>query len=79
MFKWLKNKYWWWSYNRYLKSNKWKKKRLKVFSRDKNKCQHCNSKNNLECHHITYKRVKKESISDLLTLCSSCHLKEHEI
>lgn len=77
MIKWLKNKYWWWSYSKYLKSKKWNKKRKKVFERDDYSCQHCHNTKNLECHHITYKRVKKESLSDLLTLCYKCHKEVH--
>lgn len=53
-----------------------------VFKRDKYKCQHCGSKQNLEIHHIDgtgYKTVgadkSNNDLSNLLTLCHSCHTK----
>ena len=64
-------------YSKYLRSNKWRKTRTRILTRDKNKCRHCDSKESLEVHHITYKRIYREKPKDLITLCKSCHMKEH--
>ncbi len=64
-------------YARYLCSHAWRELRKKVLIRDNYECQHCGSKENLEVHHITYRRVFREWLSDLITLCKSCHMKEH--
>ena len=90
MFSWLKERKlshaeWWKKYREYLASEKWQKKRQKVLKRDKNQCQQrkflffkCKSTRKLQVHHKTYKRVFKERLGDLITLCSKCHLAEHE-
>ena len=64
-------------YYDYLNSKIWRAKRLLVLDRDKSKCQKCGAKKNLFIHHLTYKRIYKEELSDLLTLCGICHKKEH--
>ncbi len=60
----------------------WKKA---VFERDGNICQHCNSKNHLEAHHIiNYKKYESEMYKELMldvsngiVVCRSCHMKIH--
>lgn len=76
---------WWAKYREYLQSEKWKKKRQKVLKRDNFECQYrvwiffkCKSKKKLQVHHKTYKRVFRERMSDLVTLCEKCHKKEHK-
>lgn len=64
-------------YKSYLKSPRWKAKRKRVLARDGFKCVRCGNKYNLQVHHLTYKRIFKERLSDLITLCQSCHKKEH--
>ncbi len=57
--------------------NQW---RQKVFKRDFYKCVKCNSKKNLEAHHIVYwsKSVEHRFLLDNgMTLCIDCHGKEH--
>lgn len=41
----------------------------------KEKCEYCNSKANLEYHHMTY----NETNNIIKVLCRSCHRKEHRI
>ena len=64
----------------------WKSKRLEALRRARNKCERCSSQEKLHVHHkekAIYKRghfPKKGSnnnLSNLLVLCSSCHVKEH--
>lgn len=64
-------------YESYLKSEYWSsfKKRYK----EAGKLQSClvcgNKKYNL--HHVTYERICREEIDDVIPLCSECHKKEH--
>jgi 5-methylcytosine-specific restriction endonuclease McrA len=63
-------------YRDYLKSDKWKFIRSVRFNLDDGLCQHCGIKlNGMEahCHHLTYDRLGDEDISDVVTLCRSCH------
>ena len=48
---------------------------------DNFKCQICSTKvdaSTSHCHHITYIRLGKESLSDVSTLCKECHEKLHD-
>ena len=40
----------------------------------KDKCEFCNSKKDLQVHHIDYVNP-----FNLMTLCRGCHIKEHKI
>jgi len=63
---------------RYLASKEWQDKRKLVLTRDNYTCQHCGSTHNLNVHHMRgYDLIPFEPISYLLTLCSTCHTKEH--
>ena len=52
----------------------------KVFARDKNRCQDCGKigkkRSDLICHHIDFNK-KNCSLSNLILLCRSCHMKRH--
>lgn len=63
-------------YYRYLESPEWKSLRLKVLKRDKGRCQDCRAKAT-EVHHLTYERVTKEALEDLVSLCCRCHRRRH--
>ena len=48
---------------------------------DNFRCQMCSTNVDLStshCHHITYIRLGKESLSDVSTLCKECHEKLHD-
>jgi len=48
--------------------------RIKVLERDSFMCQICHVKNNLEIHHVIPLRNRgTDDMSNLLTLCKSCH------
>ena len=64
-------------YYEYIKTEEWQKIRQKVFRRDRFQCVMCGCSKNLEAHHITYKRLGAENISDLVTLCEDCHERVH--
>lgn len=58
----------------------WKLKAYLIKRRDNFTCQNCNSKENLNVHHLFYESDRK--IHDypgnyLITLCKRCHLFEH--
>lgn len=61
-------------YAEYFKTRKWLGLRKRVLKRDDNRCVLCYSaKQPLQVHHRTYLRFKHEKLSDLYTLCESCH------
>ncbi len=64
------------------KSPKWQKKRLEILKRDKWKCILCNvDSEELHVHHTGYIDGRKPweySNNGLVTLCDTCHKKEHE-
>ena len=61
-----------------LEQKKWREARIQVLNRDGNRCRNCGSTENLHVHHIQWKRDGGEDkLSNLITLCRSCHQKEH--
>lgn len=64
------------NYNYYLNSNWWKKRRQEILNQRK-VCEICGSDNNLQVHHLNYKRLGKEDNKDLMLLCDNCHRKVH--
>lgn len=66
-------------YNSYLLSSEWRLLRRRIIIRSKGICEHCGVASVEEVHHLTYKRFKRELLSDLLGLCSECHRKIHNI
>ncbi len=60
---------------------KWQKKRLEILERDGFKCAKCGDKETqLHVHHKYYEENKKVWVYEpykLITLCESCHKKEH--
>lgn len=66
-------------YIEYLRSDKWKEKRLQRLKLDNFTCQICGVQNGkLDVHHTTYDTFGNESIYDIITLCRNCHNKLHE-
>jgi 5-methylcytosine-specific restriction endonuclease McrA len=61
------------NYHEYLLSPQWQEKRSMAIYCAGNRCQVCNSPDNLEVHHRTYERLGCEAIADLTVLCSDCH------
>lgn len=57
--------------------NKWVKY---VKERDKYTCQRCNSRDNLEAHHISHwsdDPINRVNVDNGITLCKKCHSEEH--
>ncbi len=64
-------------YGNYLQSSHWKQIRAQAKMRDKHRCVGCGSRERLQVHHLTYARLGQERLSDLTTLCRSCHRSLH--
>ena len=60
-------------YDRYIHSRKWKKRRFRALVLGGHKCALCNSKNELQVHHLSYEHLGKEKDYELQVLCHSCH------
>lgn len=65
----------WARYTAYLKSPQWKAIRKLLIKKHGGRCQRCGSTYRLEAHHITYKSVFEEKLTDLRLLCHVCHEK----
>ena len=68
-------------YREYLQSDAWKAKRRLVLEFLGSRCVKCGislSETTANIHHLTYERVKKELVTDLIPLCKTCHKDEHK-
>lgn len=65
----------WAQYVAYLRSDKWKRKRLALGFNRNFCCERCgrNCRDGFEVHHKTYIHIFKEPFSDLMLLCPDCH------
>lgn len=71
-----KNQAWWDWYTRYLESDEWKQRRIKVLTRDGHICQaqlECDGATATQVHHLTYAHVGNEPLFDLRSVCTACH------
>jgi len=66
------------NYRKYLKSTDWINKRANKLKKTNN-CAICNSKTNLDVHHIFYKNWYDVETSDLRILCRECHSTTHKL
>lgn len=69
------------SYKAYLLTDHWKdvRKRYWKSKLHNHTCYACGSKQNLQVHHKTYKRIGQEYLRDLCLLCGDCHRQAHQI
>ena len=68
-------------YKDYMRSNEWKVKKRERIAIDQG-CVMCGRPldkiRSIQVHHITYQRLGNENVlTDLCTLCGSCHKKLH--
>lgn len=64
-------------YRQYLRSEHWRNLRGAKLQLNP-RCQHCQSKAELEVHHTFYRPSWFDTkIADLKTLCHDCHIEEH--
>lgn len=57
----------------YYKTAHWQEVRRLKYKQAGGRCEKCNSRKKLETHHIHYRSLHKEKLSDLQLLCSRCH------
>jgi len=60
-------------YSGYIKSSAWYAKRDLKMRKSGYKCWWCGTSYNLEVHHLTYERLGRERLSDLMVLCHKHH------
>jgi len=63
-------------YKEYINSLQWAMKRAQRLEMDGRICQDCKGEAH-HVHHITYDRLGRENMNDLVSLCSSCHKRRH--
>lgn len=64
-------------YDAYLQSPEWRAKRQWVLTRDRGICQGCLQATATQVHHTDYRRVGRELLIDLTSLCDTCHAAAH--
>ena len=69
------------TYAEYLDTEHWKttRKRFWESKLHNGACYSCGSKEKLQVHHKTYRRIGKERLTDLCLLCDECHGRTHEL
>lgn len=65
-------------YAAYIRSPAWYARRSERFALDGHRCALCGAAEDLQVHHLTYKRLGHERMSDLRTVCGACHAGLHE-
>lgn len=64
-------------YQKYLKSDWWKKRRITALKKALNCCEVCKGRVHIQVHHKTYNRLGQEEDNDLIVLCERCHESRH--
>ena len=65
-------------YYKYLKTGKWKRRRLEYYKTHKKICFCCEERSYV-LHHLTYERIGEELDKDLIPLCEECHNEIHTL
>lgn len=67
-------------YTEYLQSSQWQTKRKQKAEEQNYTCQICHKRidKGFHIHHKTYRRFKKERLTDLMFLCEDCHEQVHK-
>jgi len=60
-------------YQEYLSSQRWALLRNLINARSNNVCERCGGAPHESTHHLTYKHIFNESLSDLQAVCNPCH------
>lgn len=67
------------NYRVYLRSSKWRARKLDYYSRHEKKCAACSSTTDIHLHHLHYNTLGRELDCDLEPLCVVCHDSYHGI
>ena len=65
--------------NAYMQTPQWQRIRQKVMKRCGGICEGCGDRPATQVHHLTYERLGREMLFDLVGLCRSCHESIHGI
>jgi hypothetical protein len=57
----------------YMKSPEWAQTRANALAHWGERCAACGETNGLQVDHLTYSRLGREELTDLLVLCAPCH------
>lgn len=60
-------------YQRYLASREWALIKEQVRERCEGWCEHCYAAPYQDTHHLTYERIGRERVEDLMGVCRPCH------
>jgi hypothetical protein len=64
----------------YLNSEHWEAFRRLYFAKNKPKvCDFCKANKKLDLHHVTYERIGRERLDDVVAICRSCHDEIHAL
>ena len=70
-----------WLFNKwcelYFTTRQWYVLRRSVIDRCNNICERCGKQKVVDIHHVTYKNLGLEKLSDLVGLCRECHEEKH--
>ena len=69
---------WWDAYRQYLTTTEWRERRWRVMQRAGYICEGCGTERATQVHHLTYDRVGREMLFDLVAICDDCHHSIHE-
>lgn len=64
-------------YSEYLRTDYWRKLRVRVLVRARGRCERCQKRDRLFVHHHKYRTRGTELMEDLKALCQSCHEQLH--
>lgn len=67
------------TYSAYLQSEAWNQKRTERLKLSRFQCDACGTKERLQIHHLTYERIFREDVADLMTLCELHHRAAEEM
>lgn len=65
------------TYELYLRSPEWDKKRREALEEGGNRCCVCGGTDSLQVHHLSYRELGGVDISPVRVLCKACHEKVH--
>jgi hypothetical protein len=63
-------------YHKYLQTERWRTKSRTVLQRDP-VCKACGAASSEQAHHLTYDRIYREPLFDLVGVCRPCHARLH--
>lgn len=60
-------------YEAHLASPEWRSLRSRVLARCQGRCEGCAQRHAVEVHHLSYARLGREMLFDLVAVCNECH------